>query len=71
MYTIVQTISRYPFIILALRSHLGKTKFWCMSELHAEEEILLNYHTKEYKDLILDNIPAHGYWISQNDIMKL
>ena len=72
MYTIINANTYFaPWVILLLRSHLGEEGYWCISDVHAEEDILRVYHTTIYKGVVLDNLPQHGSWISLQDINRL
>lgn len=72
MYTIINANTYlYPWVILTIRSQIGELIYWCISDVHAEEDILQAYHTTIYKGVVLDNLPQHGSWISLQDINRL
>lgn len=72
MYTIINAYTYlYPWVVLTLHSQMGKEIYWCISDVHAEEDILQAYNTKDYQGIVLDKLPLHGFPINHKDINRL
>lgn len=72
MYKIIAIETHcYPHVLLHLLNiTTGVKRWWCFSELHADE-LCKDYHVKDLKGVILDNVPAKGSWIKQSEINKI
>lgn len=68
MYKIIDIIDRYPHVVLQLVDITnGDKRYWCLSELHAEE-LCKEYHTRRLKGILLDHLPKNGGWITKRTI---
>lgn len=68
MYKIIDTIDRYPHVVLQLVDiTTGNKRYWCLSVLHAED-LCKQYHVKSLRGVILDSLPKDGGWIITRDI---
>jgi len=68
MYKIIDTIDRYPFVVMLLVNiTTGEKRYWCIDDVHADE-LCDEYHAKDLKGLLLDQLPAWGTWITRQSI---
>lgn len=68
MYKIIDTIDRYPHIVLQLVDiTTGNKRYWCFSTLHAED-LCEEYHVRRLKGILLDHLPNNGGWITKKTI---
>lgn len=70
-YTIVDYLSLYPNYILTLQSSTGEVRYWCIDDVHAEEQILDKYRVRDYVGVVLTELPRSGSWIEKEDIRFL
>ena len=71
MYKIIDTIDRYPFVVLLLLDiTTGEKRYWCIDDVRADE-LCDEYHAKYLKGILLDKLPRAGYWITRQDINKI
>lgn len=71
MYTIIDTISKYPWTILCLRLPNGEEKYWCMWTDHFEEEFPEAYRAVPQMNIKIDKLPKRGSWIKKSEINKI
>lgn len=68
MYKIIETIDRYPFVVMLLVNiTTGEKRYWCIDDVHADD-LCAEYHVRNLHGLILDQLPASGSWIKRQDI---
>lgn len=71
MYKIIDTIDRYPHVVLLLLDiTTGDKRYWCFSVLYADE-LCEQYHVNNLNGLTLNHLPQHGGWIEEQDINKI
>lgn len=71
MYKVFFRICRYPHVVIGLVNiTTGEKGYWWFSILH-EEMLCEEYHVKNLKGVLLDELPQNGGWFDINDINKL
>lgn len=71
MYQIIRAIDLYPHVVMALVNiTTGEKRYWCFSVIH-EEELCKEYHVKQLKGVLLDELPKNGGWFDYNDINRI
>lgn len=70
-YTIVDYLSLYPNYVLTLQPSAGEVRYWCIDDVHAEEQILDKYRARDYVGVVLTELPRSGSWIEKEDIRFL
>lgn len=68
MYKIIDTINRYPHVVLQLvEITTGDKRYWFFSTLHADD-LCKQYHVKSLRGVLLDSLPKDGGWIIKSAI---
>ena len=71
MYQIIRAIDLYPHVVLTLVNiTTGEKRYWCFSVIH-EEELCQEYHVKNLKGVLLDELPQNGGWFDWSDINRI
>lgn len=68
MYKIVDTIDRYPFVVLLLVNiTTGGKRYWCIDDVHADK-LCDEHNVSNLLGVVLDSLPSSGGWITRQDI---
>lgn len=71
MYKIIRTIDRYPHVVMEMVNiTTGERFYWALGSYQAEL-LCAEYHVKDLKGVLLDELPKNGGLFDYNDINKI
>lgn len=71
MYKIIRTIDRYPHVVMEMVNiTTGEKLYWALGSYQAEL-LCAEYHVKDLKGVILDEIPQNGGLFNYKDINRI
>lgn len=71
MYKIIRTIDRYPHVVMEMVNiTTGERFYWALGS-YQEELLCKEYHVKDLKVVLLDELPKNGGLFDYNDINKI
>lgn len=71
MYNVTDLVTLYPHVVLALVNITTGEKLYCCFSVIHEEELCQEYHVKNLKGVLLDELPQNGGWFDWSDINRI